>query len=238
MNTFTESTIRQYSESGSFARGREYYKQGAVDAVVRRGDTIQAEVEGSEYEPYDVSATLLATGGIVARCSCPYEGGGWCKHIVAVLLHCLNEPEEVENLPMLENLVASLDRAALLTLLLNLARSNPKLVLEIELEIANLKPQPALTSAGVSPTPPPRTPVDVSAIRRKTRAALKIVSGSENYEWDDNGEEILSELEEEVYPLIEIAEAAREAGAGSEALAVLEAITDERPKGDTTATYR
>src|SRR2546429_447885 len=51
----------------------------------------------SQRSPYRVEATLCPTGGKSARtladtfCSCPR--GGFCKHLVALLLIWLHEPE-------------------------------------------------------------------------------------------------------------------------------------------------
>jgi uncharacterized Zn finger protein len=82
----SEAQIRQHASAESFARGVDYERRGAVGALVLRGDLLQAEVEGSEYEPYRVTVSLDAGGVRAADCSCPYDWGGWCKHIVATLL--------------------------------------------------------------------------------------------------------------------------------------------------------
>ena len=79
----SEATIRRQATAESFRRGQDYYRRGAVVSVVRRGDVIQAEVEGSHYEPYRVRLTFDQRGITTATCSCPYDWGGWCKHIVA-----------------------------------------------------------------------------------------------------------------------------------------------------------
>lgn len=51
----TESLIRERSTPESFARGQTYYQEEAVGAIVRRGNAVQAEVEGSEPLPYRVT---------------------------------------------------------------------------------------------------------------------------------------------------------------------------------------
>jgi uncharacterized Zn finger protein len=95
----TEAIIRQHASSDSFQRGREYYGQGAVVRVVRRGQQLQAEVEGSQYEPYRVQITCDAGGIAQAICSCPYDWGGWCKHIVATLLAAVHDPAQIDERP-------------------------------------------------------------------------------------------------------------------------------------------
>ena len=71
-----------------------------------------------------------------AACSCPYEWGGWCKHIVAVLLAHARAPETVRELPALEETLSGLDRDQLRGLLLKLAEYDPSLTSVIEGEIS------------------------------------------------------------------------------------------------------
>jgi uncharacterized Zn finger protein len=49
-------------------------------------------VEGSASMPYQVSITLDEASVLDADCSCPYDWGGACKHIVAALLAYVHEP--------------------------------------------------------------------------------------------------------------------------------------------------
>jgi uncharacterized Zn finger protein len=86
LSFFSESAIRQRADGESFRRGQDYLSRGAVAGIVRRGEQITSEVEGSSYAPYQVVVYLDATGQIrAATCTCPYDYGGDCKHIVAVL---------------------------------------------------------------------------------------------------------------------------------------------------------
>jgi uncharacterized Zn finger protein len=162
----SEAAIRQYVTAQSFQRGQDYYRQGAVISLVQREDELQAQVEGSQYTPYQVRITFDAGGITGAICSCPYDWGGWCKHIVATLLACLHEPEEIESRPGLEELLADLDREQLQGLLLNLAGRSPELVDEIEARLALLRAGPADSQAAPSER---RTPVDPQPFRRQVR---------------------------------------------------------------------
>lgn len=69
----SEAVIRANSSAEAVLRGR-------------RGNVLQAAVEGSVPKPYRVSVTDDEGGIIVARCTCPYDGGGRCQHIVATRL--------------------------------------------------------------------------------------------------------------------------------------------------------
>lgn len=225
----TEALIRQNADSKSFARGKDYYHEGAVIALVRRSEIIEAEVEGSDVEPYEVSARLLPDGGIEADCTCPYDWGGWCKHIVAALLACLHEPETVEERPPLASLLSPLDRDTLQTLLLRLAERKHGLTDEIAAEVEKLqfRPSPAPAAEG---TPSQAAPIDPAAIRKQIRKRMKEIGrGGGGYGYDDYGDEYdgAADLEDEVGPLIESAEELVKAGDSRRALSLLEAVTDE-----------
>src|SRR5215210_3792709 len=104
----TEKLVRKLASGETLQRGREYFQRGAVVGLTRRGDRLLAQVEGSSYEPYRVDITLDAGGIASAECTCPYEWGGACKHIVAVLLAYINQPEQVEERLPLDTLLADL----------------------------------------------------------------------------------------------------------------------------------
>jgi uncharacterized Zn finger protein len=111
--TVTAAIIRHHASADSYQRGREYDEHGAVSHVVRRGQQFQAEVEGSQYEPYRVQITHDAGGIAQAACSCPDDWGGWCKHTVATLLTCVHDPAHIDERPSMHTLLAELDREQL-----------------------------------------------------------------------------------------------------------------------------
>jgi len=51
----TEAAVRNLARPQSYDRGENYYDEGAVLDIVRRGDVLRAEVEGSQYEPHSYS---------------------------------------------------------------------------------------------------------------------------------------------------------------------------------------
>ena len=229
----TETAIRRGASAESFRRGEEYYEGGAVTSAVRRGDTIQAEVDGSQYEPYRVSIAFDQAGVTAASCSCPYDWGGWCKHIVATLLLCLNEPGEIEERPPLADLLAGLNADRLVALIVALAEEDPDLVDAIESQIEILRAiaptaapaiAAALSSAPVAPPPPPRhTPVDPEPFRKQVRRILSSLDGmrrSEAY-WH------VGEVVNQIGSLVAQAQTLIQAGDGRNAIAILAAITGE-----------
>src|SRR2546423_9504779 len=91
-----DAMIRNMATSESYRRGVDYYHGGMVGPLTRRGETVEAAVQGSQYAPYTVTITFPPDGTIDAACTCPYEWGGLCKHEVAVLLSLLREAGRVE----------------------------------------------------------------------------------------------------------------------------------------------
>ena len=181
----TEKTIRQYSSAQSFQRGSDYYQEGAVTSLVRRGTVLQAEVEGSEVLPYIVCCTFDSDSDedLTATCTCPYDWGGWCKHIVATCLACIHQPEMIEERPPLDSQLASLNRDQLQLLLLKLAEQAPSLVGTIEREMTSLgftSPEP-ITKV---PTPASlqQIEIDPKAIHRQIRSIIRSQT-SESY-WE------------------------------------------------------
>jgi len=79
----TEDTITDRCTQAVFKRGENYYQDGHVQQVNRFDDLVTATVEGSRL--YDVTINFDRRSPD-ARCTCPYDGGGDCKHVVAVLL--------------------------------------------------------------------------------------------------------------------------------------------------------
>ena len=110
----------------SFQRGEEYFDMGMVESVVQRGSRLFAEVLGSEEDPYHVGIAFQE-GDYNASCTCPYDWGGYCKHIVAVLLTWIHDKERVAVRAPIEDLLSNLDADMLKVLILQLVESYPRL---------------------------------------------------------------------------------------------------------------
>lgn len=120
----TEELIRQLDLAPRiYERGVDYYTGGMVLDVVQRGNMIAAQVEGSEGDPYDVQITLNTREIAATDCSCPYteEWGGVCKHVVATLLVCAHQAEDIRQRPPIAGLLADLDAGQLRAILVQLA---------------------------------------------------------------------------------------------------------------------
>jgi hypothetical protein len=128
---------------------------------------------------FNEAVRALATVESFTRCSCPYDWGGACKHVVAVLLKYLEGPGAVTQRPSLDDMLEGLDRKALAALLVKRAEEDPALALWLEAKLA--ASTPGGDSAGGR-----RTTVDPEPIRRQAQALL---SGrhSRGRGWSDHG---------------------------------------------------
>jgi hypothetical protein len=95
---FSSNIAFRMAEPLSFHKGEEYFEDGLVNKVSKVGNVYKAVVQGSRR--YDVSILVAAEDEIKASCNCPYDGGGICKHAVAVILALAQNPEfAAVNLP-------------------------------------------------------------------------------------------------------------------------------------------
>ncbi|WP_008311925.1 SWIM zinc finger domain-containing protein [Leptolyngbya sp. PCC 6406] len=210
--------IHEYTEPQVFARGENYYQSGAVERLVQRGQTLEAMVLGSD--PYRVQIDLNAEGITAAACTCPYDWGGWCKHIVATLLAVLDQPHQVEQRPELEALLADLSQEKLTTLLQNLVTHFPETLdwLERQLQIVTVVASGMSVSESTAIPPAPVLSIDPFPFRRAAQNVVR--SAVEDWEYGGEEDNLTPELEE----LVQEALAFAHRGDGLNALVALEAI--------------
>lgn len=89
----TEMEIERLCNQKSRGRGRTYYRTGRVAAAKWDGTTLRAKVRGARM--YTVEIEDDNRGNFPYYCTCPYDWGGACKHVVAVLLHVLDHGAEL-----------------------------------------------------------------------------------------------------------------------------------------------
>lgn len=218
--SLTENQIRKRATPQSWERGVDYFYSGAVDRIVWRDGVLTAEVQGSQYEPYQVRVEFTRDGRIQdATCTCPYDWGGDCKHIVATLLYLVHRPEAIERRLPLTDLLSGLSREELVELVQTLARIHPQILEDVEEFAQAPKPSPS-APAPTSPTPP----VDLTALQRQIRADLR-ARGQELYEMFYDYYEGDVSLGEVLQPAMDQARALLDGGDARSALAVLEAAT-------------
>ena len=128
----TESMIRAGAGSESFHRGEEYYRDGAISNTVIQGTLLSGECVGTYTPYYRVRVELDEAGIAEASCTCPYEFGGYCKHIVALLLAYLHHPKSFAARKASAEFLADLEHNDLVAILAKLIQEQPELYDRIE----------------------------------------------------------------------------------------------------------
>jgi len=170
-----ESLIRQNASNKSFERGRDYARSRAVSDLVWRGQILRSSVVGNEY--YSVSIRFSGQSKQIvqdATCSCPYDYGDWCKHIVATLL-VANEQGNIEERPSLAQLLERLDLEQTRKLLDNLVVENPYLMHQVDLQVELLTAvKPTKSNSAKSQSSQNQRPeIDRSPFRRNVRYEIR-----------------------------------------------------------------
>lgn len=101
-----EDMISDRCTDAVFERGQNYRREGRIQQIGRFDDLVTATVQGTNL--YDVTVKLSGDAADT-HCTCPYDGAGDCKHVVAVLLESTadlpaDESERIE--AVLENVSA------------------------------------------------------------------------------------------------------------------------------------
>lgn len=234
---FPELTLDQIQDrctAQSFTRGEEYFDMGMIGNPVLHGWTLSSTCEGTEEEPYHVSVELMPTGIAAADCSCPYDWGGDCKHIVALLLTYVHAPEVIYSLDALLTELAEKPNEILLRVISELLKRTPELVpvarfygdIEEEPEV-EIEPIPPELSAyatvidevpDVEPASPTNEPT-VSATITTYRERVDRIFGNGFME-QHQLQQVLVQLE----GLVAHAESLSQTGETEFALAVLHAV--------------
>ncbi|MHA1363422.1 MAG: SWIM zinc finger family protein [Candidatus Freyarchaeota archaeon] len=84
--------IRSLCTEDSFERGLKYFEEGRVKEIEFFEGTVTATVEGTQK--YRV--TIHVDDDLEADCTCPYDRGGYCKHIVATLIALSKDYKEIK----------------------------------------------------------------------------------------------------------------------------------------------
>lgn len=138
--TWTVDDILGSVEPRIIARGIGYFNEGRVLSIDRPGEgEWSASVEGTET--YEVYIHFLPDGVVEHACTCPYDGGPICKHVVAVLYEIEDNLVDLEGeAPIvtraerehrLRRVMESLPKRELVGILLELARDDDQLRLDL-----------------------------------------------------------------------------------------------------------
>ena len=208
--------ICSYANHKSWQRGEAYYNDGCVRKVCQRGQSITAEVRGNRT--YGVTIDFDAGGLNSASCSCPYDWGGYCKHIIAALLFCLHEPTKISLRRSLEEILDLLNDVQTQSLLQELVAKQPDLLNEIESIADRLTPPKVIQTKANEPQR--EITVNVNRIRSQVKNILE--DSVRHYEY--GGEEDIAT--EEISSLIQDAQMYTQQQDYGNAIAMLTAITE------------
>jgi uncharacterized Zn finger protein len=156
----TEAHIRNLASESSFERGTNYYRDRAILEPIRQEMELRAQCEGSGYEPYQISVKLAKSGIAETSCTCPYDYGGICKHIVALLLTYVHEPQAFRFIPPLTALLAGRSQEELIAVIGEMIKREPELLSLVELSVATEQARQG-------------KPLDETAYQRQVRQALR-----------------------------------------------------------------
>src|SRR5256886_7278584 len=144
----SEADIQAYSDEASFQKGYDYYVHRAIIEPPLCESFLRACYHGSSGSPSRVEVTLLPPGDksahklVSAGCSCPQAG--ICKHLVALLLTWLHQPERFVVRSRLMGRLSEKSREELLALLEQLVQRQPDIEPMVELLIELPLASPAL----------------------------------------------------------------------------------------------
>ena len=82
-NLFSEDLAFSIAKFSSFEKGKEYYEDGLVKKFWKDEGKYHANVKGNEDYQVDLR---FDDEKLEYTCSCPYDFGGACKHVVAAIL--------------------------------------------------------------------------------------------------------------------------------------------------------
>ncbi len=213
--------LRLHTSPQAYQRGEAYYQEGAVLSVIQRGDAVEAAVAGSDPDPYVVRFLLAGDELEQVSCTCPYDWGGWCKHIAAAVLAFSDGSAVERRLPLAEAL-APLDRDQLARLLLRLAERRPEVMAEVEACLPLLSQPPASGSGSQAESSRPAVLVNPQILRRQIGEALRSEGDTNRWGGYVSVGGVLGRLErvlDQAWNLIR-------QGDGANALVALDAITD------------
>lgn len=197
----TAADVAAWVGEASLRRAQPYVGDSLFDT--RRSErTLKARCQGSAVQPYRVAVTFGERGIASDTCSCPV--GSHCKHVAAVLLAWIDDPDLFTEVESTDVALERRDKTELIVLIrLMLARS-PELETLLELPIP-----------GTSKTP---RSLDPPRIRSQVVAAFR--AGDHGWDdWDDS-----SSAADELGPLVELGDQYAQAGDWRNAVIMYQSI--------------
>ena len=130
----SEGTILNWVGPRNLQLGRSYFAGDAVIDPRRQGNVVKGWCQGSMPRPYRLHVSFGASGIDEANCSCPVGGGGRCKHVGALLIAFLEQPDAFRVVEELDTDLQRRSKSDLIALIKRMLQLQPDL--ETLLEVA------------------------------------------------------------------------------------------------------
>lgn len=223
----TEQIIRDRANDQSFQKGLEYYRSGAIYNPTWQptpgGVVLMANCEGSSAPSYRLRVELDASGVRSASCTCPYDWGGDCKHIVALLLMYLHQPGEFSEQKSVTDLLSGMEKDALVALIIRLVERDPDLYDELEMALPAVK----VVTQSSDAKERRQTQISEQTYRKQIKKILKQSRYDDDYYAEESEPAYLDDLEEVLQTAGQFLDAGDADGALIILRVLLEEITDD-----------
>ena len=173
MAEITESVLKSFSTFASFDRGQELYQSNAVFDTFRSGNLLTGKCEGSNTPFYQLTVQIDEGGIQEALCNCPYDSGGYCKHIIALLLSFINEPEIFIETQYFEKTLKKMDKDTLVNLMIELMDEKPDVLTWLKNAVSDKPAQPRSIKTKSSR----KTEISKTVYKRQIQGILRSLQG-------------------------------------------------------------
>ena len=128
----SKSHIIQWIGSASFMRAQSYVRDGSIVNLRQSGEQLKAHCHEYMGPPYQVEVNFSLGNIAGASCSCPMGSRGQCKHVGALLITWLEEPEAFRGVESFERSLEQRSKAELMLFIRQLVRHDPLLATRLE----------------------------------------------------------------------------------------------------------
>lgn len=169
----TEDTLRSLSSPESYKHGKKLFDADAVYDTFKQGSLFGGKCEGSGAPYYEVRLRMDEGGILAASCNCPYDRGGFCKHIIALALACIHTSDAFVEQETVEELLQPLDKDALVRLIAGWVGDDPELHARLRTAIA----ETGLPSQSNPSQTQRKTQISRAEYRKQIRSILQSLRG-------------------------------------------------------------
>jgi len=176
----TKSDILQWTDEVYFQRGQKYFEREAIYEQRRQGMAIKSKCSGTQAPFYRQEVLFDSKGIKSAECSCPVGDGGYCKHVVALLLTWVNDLDSFQEVESIDIILDKRSKPELIALIKQMLEQEPDFESLLELPLSADE----------------NKPLNIKAIRQQAERAFRGV----DYEWG-----YTREIRRDLNPLLKLA---------------------------------